>query len=103
MAFWVEVVPPLRVVLQPFSKPCHDGVVPRETLRIVDDNVVFAIDCDELHFLTEYLESIEELNTFADRYVGVVCTVKQKEWCVDLIGIEERTLLCEELRVGPRI
>ena len=65
--------------------------------------MILVLHCDEFHSATEYLQCVEELDTLADGHVGVTCAVKKEERSMNLVGIEERTLLGEELWVGPGI
>ena len=54
-------------------------------------------------FSAEELEGSEHLDAFANRYIGVCCTVEEKKWRVNLVGIEKRTLVHIEMLVSPRI
>ena len=103
MALRIELVPPLGAVLQIAGKPCHDSIVPEHTLCIISHKVIFALYLDKLHLLAQDLQSIEELDTLTDRHIGIDRTVQEQQRSVDLVGIEERALLGEEVGVLPGI
>ena len=99
----IEVVPPLIGALQVAGKPCHDGVVPEHAFCIVSYEVVLALYLDELYRLAQNLQGVEELDALADGHVGVYGAVEEQQRGIDLVGIEERALLGEEVGVLPRV
>ena len=47
---------------------------------------------DKGGFLTEQFQGGKHLDTFSDRYVCIDGTVQEQDRCVDLVGMEQRTL-----------
>ena len=89
----VEFVPPSGIVLKPFGEPCHDGVLPYDAALEACHHMVLVLHRDELHIASEDAQGVEELDALADRHIGVDRAVEQEERGVDLVGIEERSLL----------
>ena len=63
--------------------------MPKYALGIIGNEMVFAFNADEFHGLSKNAQSIEDLNTFTDRHVGVGSSVEKKQRSVNLIGIKE--------------
>ena len=51
----------------------------------------------------EELQCIIELDTLAHWYIVIGSTMHKEQWRMNLISIVERTLINEEMLVGPRI
>ena len=58
---------------------------------------------NKLYGLTKYLQRIKKLYALTDRDIGVYGTMQEQQRSVNLVGIEERTLLSEEVGVLPGI
>lgn len=99
----VHSVPPCRVILQPACEPCHYGVVPADAFVVVEYVVVFSIDCDECCLSPEDFQCSEHLYALVDGHVGVRAAMHEEQWCMYLVGIEERRVSAVELLVVPRI
>ena len=49
------------------------------------------------------LQSRIELNTLSHRHIVIGCSMHEEQWSMNLVCIVERTLIYEEMLVGPRI
>ena len=86
--FWrVHGIPPGWVILQPFCKPCKDGVLPLDSLVVLKDVVVLVFYKYHGGLFAKKLEGGVHLNALAYRYVVVLVTVKEKERGIYLVGI----------------
>ena len=65
--------------------------------------MVLIIDRYKLNLSAQDFKGIEKLDTFAYRYIGIEAAVKQQQRCMYLVGVEKRTVLCIQIRVGPGI
>ena len=65
--------------------------------------VVLTLHFDEGHLAAEEFQGGEHLEALDEGHVGVGIAVEQQQGRVDLVGIEERRLIDEELAVAPGI
>ena len=103
MTLGIEFIPPFICSLQVAGEPCHNGIVPQHAFIVVGHEMVLTFHLYEFYSLAQNLQCIEELDALTDGHVGVYGTMEQQQRCVDLVGIEERALLGEEVGVLPGI
>ena len=84
------------------GKPRIDGFTPLLTLLIVGNDMVLAIHNDILYLTAEYAEGIVELLALVGRHIGIGRAMEEQERRVNVVGIEERRVLCEEGWIVPR-
>ena len=49
--------------------------MPFDSLVIIGDEMVFSVYGHEFYSLAKYLQSVEKLDTFTDRHIGIYRTV----------------------------
>ena len=101
--FWIKFGPPFGLILQPMCKPGEDGILPGQTLVVVGDDVIFAIDLDVADWFAQDAQSGEELLAFVGRYVGINGAVQQEYGGVDLVCIEQWCMLCVQFGIVPGV
>ena len=74
----VHCIPPCRVILKPFGEPCKDGVLPLDSLAVIQDVVVLVLYKYHGSLFAKKLEGGVHLDALAYRYVGVLVTMKLK-------------------------
>ena len=69
--------------------------MPFDSLVVIGNKVILSVYGYKFYRLAKYFHRIEKLYTFADRYIRIYRTVKQQQWSVDFVGVEQRALLGE--------
>ena len=98
----IEMIPPLALALQMLGEPRLDRLHPKGLTVGLEDVVVFARDFYQFDRPAKDLQGIVERCALAGRDVDVGRAVQEQERGVDLVGVEERTVLGVELGIVPR-
>lgn len=69
--------------------------MPFDSLVVIGNKVILSVYGYKFYRFAKYFQRIEKLDTFADRYIRIYRTVKQQQWSVDFVGVEQRALLGE--------
>ena len=85
------------------GKPSKDDVLPGQTLFIVGDDVVFAVDLHIAHGFALYAQGREHLLALVGGHVGIGRAVEQEYGGLDFVGVEEWRLLDVEVWVVPGV
>ncbi len=99
----IHFCPPGTIILQPLGKPGKDGVLPLQSLLIIDDVMILTIYQYHRRRTAEEFQSRIELDALAHRHIIIGSSVNKQQWSMNLVGIIERTLIYKEMLVGPRI
>ena len=65
--------------------------------------MILAVHRYELNRLTQYLQGIVQLNTFADRHIRIHRTMQQQQRGLDFIRIEQCSVFGKQVGIIPRI
>ena len=69
--------------------------MPFDSLVVIGNKVILSVYGYKFYRFAKYFQRIEKLDTLADRYIRIYRTVKQQQWSVDFVGVEQRALLGE--------
>ena len=65
--------------------------------------MVFTIYGNKFHRLTQYLQRIIQLDTFTDRHVCIYRAMQQQQRGINLVRIEQCSMLRKQIGIIPRI